>query len=430
MMVHPGNHQQGTRAAAEPLRRRPRERLAGGLFQLVTRVAGLRPAMIPDHLRRQLRLIGVDAELEHRVLPRLRSLADWPYDWEAAGDAYEAAGDRERAFACFYVAQRILLQDSPLKRRLYGRARAAYRLLDQPAVEEFAVPAPSGATVRGILQLPEGVPAGRPVPCVVVVPGVTGTKEEVHAWARRILRRGIAVARMDNPRYGDTDGKLDAAAFQHPARVVDHLRQDPRIDGESIHLFGMSLGALFAQHSAAVTDVASLSVICPPFRPHRYLKDLPTLNLVALRHMTGMQDLDEMTRLTERMSMADRARHVTCPTRIFVAGRDRTVPPEDGIELAAALPGEVALTVFERDHHNCLEHVDEITDDIIEVLEDPAAAVKRHRRRDRLRDEPAAEPAVEEGLVPTPAPRHVLARLPFYLPWARPAAEDRSATAG
>lgn len=421
MAIHPGHHQRSQ--SVTPLPRRPRERVAGGVFQAVTRIVGFRPEMIPDHLRRQLRLIGAtDAQLD-RVLPRLRSLAAWPYAWESEGDARLAAGDHDGAFTAYYVAQRILLAPSPLKHRLYQLAVEQYQHLEQPPLEQIRVPNARGELIAGYLQLPPRAAAtGKPVPCVVMVPGITGTKEELHAYAMPLLRRGIAVTRIDNPIYGETEGVLDHVSVPNARVVLDHLAHDPRLDPESLHLHGMSLGANFALRAAHGSRAASVTVICPPFQPGRYFRGLPTLNLSALQHMTQRADLDDLLAFAEENDLSQVAPELTLPVRIFHGGRDRTIPVQDGHDLAASVGGPVALTVYDRDHHNCLEHIDEIAALTLEFVGDPDGTCARHVTVEHV-DSAATQHATDEqalvaGIGATPRTR--LVRLPFHLRSARP----------
>jgi alpha-beta hydrolase superfamily lysophospholipase len=420
MALHPGHHQQGQ--GIVPLPRRRRERVAGGVFQAVTRVAGFRPEMIPDHLRRQLRIIGATDEQLHRVLPKLRSLGAWPYAWEAEGDHRAVEGDWQGAFTAYYVAQRILLAQSPLKARLYRLALDAYERIDQPALERFEVTNPSGERVAGYLQLPPRARPGAKVPCVLVLPGITGTKEELHAFVLPMLRRGVAIARIDHPMYGETEGVLDSHNVTNARHVLDHLASDERLDASALHLYAMSLGANFALESAVGSRAASLSLICPPFEPSRYFRELPTLNLTALQHMTQRRDLDDLMEFVGKNDRTAAAPQLTMPLRIFHGGRDRTIPVEDAYALAAVYGGPSAVTVYERDHHNCLEHLDEITALVLEFVHDPVEVCERAAAVERIDAAASIHVTDEEarmaGQGSTPGRR--IARLPFLLPGVRP----------
>ena len=404
--------------ALPALARRPRERVAGALLQVTTRVVGMKPAMVPEHFRRQLRLLGATDAQVGRVLPKLRSLAEWPYGWEAEGDACAAAGDWTGAYAAYYAAQRILIAPSPLKHRLYDLAVAAYARVEQPKLERPEAVSPRGERIGVYLQMPAGAIATRPVPCVLMVPGITGTKEELHAYAMPILERGIAVARIDNPVYGETEGLLDAGSVRNATTVLDILARDPRLDARALHLHGMSLGANFALQSAHGSRAASLTLICPPYLPARYLRGLPTLNLTALQHMTHAPDIEEIVAFAEENALDRVAPSLTMPVRIFHGGRDRTIPVTDGQALAEAVGGPVALTVYERDHHNCLEHMHEITAQTLEFLRDPAGTCLRHAALQRI-DVPAGTHATDEDAMLARAghrPRRLRVRLPFHVP--------------
>lgn len=326
--------------------------------------------MMPEHMRRQLRILGASDDQLTRALLRMRSLADWPYVWEAEGDARAAVGDHDGAFAAYYAAQRVLLTPGPLKDRLYGLAVDAYQLVDQPQLERFDATNDRGERIAAWLQLPAG---DGPHPVVLMLPGVTGTKEELHAYAMPLLRRGFGVCRIDHPVYGETEGLLDHVSVPNARHVFTRLDADPRVDSSRIHMHGMSLGAHFTLHSAREVDPASITVICPPFEPGRYLANLPTMNLTAIQHMTGRATLEGLLEFANELTLVDAAPELRAPLRVFHGGRDRTIPLADGLRVARTAGGPTAVTVYERDHHNCLEHLDEITAATLEFLHDPHA---------------------------------------------------------
>ncbi|MCW2956298.1 MAG: protein of unknown function hydrolase family protein [Thermoleophilia bacterium] len=404
-----------------PTPRGRRERVVSSAFQTFTRFAGLRPGMLPEHMRRQLRIFGASDEQVARVLPKLRSLAEWPYHWEAEGDARAAEGDWYNAFTSFYIAQRLLMAQTPLKRRLYQLTLDAYAKVDQPKLERHTVRNDAGDEIVFYLQLPEGVT--EPPPCVVMVPGITGTKEELHPYSTPLLQRGIAIARLDNPMYGETSGILRHHSVANPRHVVDFVARDPRIDASRIHLHGMSLGSHFALSAALDAPIAGLTVLCPPYRPGRYFRNLPTLNRSALQHMTQHRTADQVARFAEELTLERLAPALDMPLRIFHGGRDRTIPLADGVDLALAHGGPVALTVYERDHHNCLEHVDDITALTLEFIRDPHGVCARYAAVERL-DIPATVHVTDYDAAVVAAggqPRRGRARLPFMMPGQRAA---------
>lgn len=382
------------------LRRRPAEWLVGNLFGAATRVSGLRLSMIPAHMRRQLEITGVQEPQLERVLRDLRSLADWPYAWEDEGDRRAAEGNWLLASVSYYVGQRLLLTDSPLKRRLYGLARAAYLRVDQPPLEHFCVAGHDGATIAGYLQLPpsSGQSSTRtPLPTILMIPGVTGSKEELHAVAQPFLCRGFAVARIDNPQYGETTGLLEHASVRNPARVLDALAGDARLDRDNLHLLGMSMGGFFALHSAPDSAARSVITIAAPCAPDRYLHQLPGMNITAISHMTGLQSMPQIRKFCERLSLHDVCPTIDVPVKLFHGGRDRTVPISEVHRLADAISGPVSVTIWDRDHHTCLEHFDEIVAESLEWLEDPAPAVRAWQLQQAFdTPRPATTPGFEQ----------------------------------
>ncbi|MCU1543983.1 MAG: protein of unknown function hydrolase family protein [Microbacteriaceae bacterium] len=414
MAMHPA-HASSDRFA--PLPRRLRERVAGSTFETVTRIAGLRPTLMPEHMLRQLRILGVtDAQLG-RVLPRLRSLGDWPHVWESEADAAIAGGDTYAAFAALYVAQRVLLAPTRLKERIYARVLETYAHVAQPPLERLRIANGSGDEIAGYLQLPEGARTA-PHPVVLMLPGVTGTKEELHPYAMPLLRRGYAVARIDHQVYGETTGLLDAATVANARYVLDVLRADPRLDASRVHLHGMSMGAHFALHAARGQQLASITVICPPFRPGGFMAALPTNNLTAIQHMTGLASVAEIIDFGDTLDLSAIAPTYTAPMRIFHGGRDRTVPPSEGVDLAKATGGPVAFTMYERDHHNCLEHTDDMIAQTLEFLHDPAGVCASDWAIERV-DEPASLQATDHDAVLVGAgfePSRRRLRIPFSLP--------------
>lgn len=387
------------------------DRAVGTFFRAATRMGGLRPALVPAFMRRQLAVIGIsDAELG-RVLRDIRSLADWPYAWEAEADRHSAAGDHFGAAAAYYTAQRILLTDSPLKRRLYRLCLVEYEQIDQPRLERLRIAASTGDTIAGYLQLPERRAADGKVPLVLIVPGVTATKEEGHPFVLPLLRRGYAVARIDNPGYGETTGKVTAATGQYPTEVLEFLARDPRIDADNMHLLGLSLGAHWTLHSAVSGAARSVVVIAPPYMPDRYFRDLPTMNHTALAHMTGISDFAQLTAFCEQLSLRDIAPRITVPVKIFHGGRDRTIPVSEAYDLAAAVGGPCSVTVWPRDHHICLEHLDDMVAEVLEWLGDPAPAIRRWERElvERAVADAAQDLAREHAPAVDAAPRPGLA---------------------
>ena len=358
------------------------ERMAGGFYTAVTRMAGLRPELIPAHMRRQFQVVGIDDAQLARVLRAVRRLGDWPYAWEAEGDRKSAHGDALGAMISYYVGQRLLTTETPLKRRLYRLAVESYAEVDHAVpLETLRYETEQGNTIAGYLQVPR--PRGSrvaPVPLVLLVPGVTSAKEELHPIASAMLRRGWAVARIDNPGYGETTGVVVPGTQRHPAFVLDQLALDSRLNSDDMHLWGASLGGFFALHSAIDSRARSVVAVAAPFAPHRYIAQLPGSNLTAFAQMTGLHDYDALLEFVSTLTLEHHIDQIRVPTKIFHGGRDRTIPVSEARRIVDGVAGQTSLTVWPRDHHICLEHLDEMIGMSLEWYAEPAAQAQAWER--------------------------------------------------
>ena len=357
------------------------ERVAGSFFRLATRWTGLRPSLVPAHLRRQLSLIGVDESNLARVLRNLRSLGDWPYAWEAEGDRLLAEGRIFDASAAWYVGQRLLLTDSALKRRLYQQSRELYVASAGTNLEQIRVDVPGG-TVAGYLTIPERTPAPPAgYPTVFMLPGVTSTKEELHVFAEPLIQRGWAVVRVDNPGYGETTGTFTAASLRNITRVMDDVASDPRLNPNQFHLVAMSLGGHCALHSSYDSRAVSTTVIAAPFAPHEYMHALPVSNITGVQRMLDVDTFNETWNIIRSFDLTNVAERIAIPVSVIHGGRDRTVPVSEATRIASMISGPASVTIYERDHHNCLEHFEDMMAVTLEWLDDPEPMITSYERQ-------------------------------------------------
>ncbi len=363
------------RAPRRPVR--PGERVAGSFFRIAARWTGLRPSLVPSHLRRQLSLIGVDDDDLARVLRNLRNLADWPYAWEAEGDRLFSEGRTFDASAAWYVGQRLLLSDSPLKRRLYEQSREAYVQAAGPGLEHVRVNVRAG-TVAGYLDIPTQPAPPEGFRTVFMLPGVTSTKEELHVFAAPLVRRGCAVVRIDNPGYGETSGLFEASSLRNITYVMEQLASDPRLNEHDFHIFSMSLGGHCSLHSSYESRACSTTIIAAPFAPHEYMHTVPQSNVTAVQRMLGTATFQETWETIRTFDLTDIASRISIPVHIIHGGRDRTIPVSEATRIAESISGPASVTIHERDHHNCLEHFEDIMADTLEWLDDPQPALLRY----------------------------------------------------
>ncbi|MBE1494062.1 pimeloyl-ACP methyl ester carboxylesterase/effector-binding domain-containing protein [Amycolatopsis lexingtonensis] len=138
---------------------------------------------------------------------------------------------------------------------------------DQPQPVSFVV---AGVRCAADLYWPPG--DARPVPCVVMAHGGSGTKRlGLPDYANRFAARGMAVLVFDYRHFGDSDGSprqvIDVREQREDYRAaVAHARTLPGIDPDRIALWGTSLSgghvlAVAADDPAIAAVVAQVPVI-------------------------------------------------------------------------------------------------------------------------------------------------------------------------
>lgn len=372
------------------LSKRARERMADAVMRNVVSITGLRPTLLPASVMQQLHHLGLRGRDLIGQLAGIRSMADWPYVWEAEADVRAARGEWSTAAMLYYLAQRILPRQTLLKQRLYSASVHAYEQAEHVAPIERVSISHAHHNVAGYLQVPEPREAGEQVPLIVMVPGVTATKEEFHPFTDAFLRRGRAVLRIDNPGYGETSGVMDESTAGIAGASADAVALDERIDADNVFLLGTSMGGFWAVHGSIGHNVRGVISVSAPFAPGRWIRSLPTGYQQAMQHMTGDQPIDYLYRLVDELDLAHHADRVTAPVMAFHGARDTVVPPVELARMGRALSSGFAGTMYRNEFHVCLGESDEITaqtlawmddtDEVLDLHESAAADLPAHRR--------------------------------------------------
>jgi alpha-beta hydrolase superfamily lysophospholipase len=229
----------------------------------------LDPAVLAQHWFSRITENGVPVQDYRDTTARITTWAQWCTEWEATGDLRMTdAAEAERAGAVLTAAELrfiaameyhfgkfLFVHDVAEMRRVHAKAAAAYRAAmgDLPWPGRALDVEHDGHTLRGVLRLP-GAATDRPVPAVVVVPGLDATKEEMHRLEEVFLRRGMATFSLDGPGQGEAEFHqlLEPAWERVATSTVDTLVGEPGIDGDRLALVGVSLGGYFAARAVAV----------------------------------------------------------------------------------------------------------------------------------------------------------------------------------
>jgi 2,6-dihydroxypseudooxynicotine hydrolase len=256
---------------------------------------------------------------------------------------------------CYQFAQFMLYRYPEPKRyaqaqrsRLYARAlpllRPTAQRLDVP-FEDLMVPA--------VLRLPAG--AQGPVPCVVIVPGLEATKEEMHNWEGFYLDRGMAAVALDGPGQGDLSAvPLDPTRYAAAASALAGvLRNDPRIDAGAIGIMGVSLGGMLASMTAALDGgFAAGAEVCGSFDTESRWARANALTRAGHRHVTQSASDEEVAERIRTWTLKDVAGKISCPFLVVHGENDPIVPLDQATMYQEHIP-HAELVVMAGANHVC-----------------------------------------------------------------------------
>lgn len=240
------------------------------------------------------------------------------------------------------------------------------------------VPTSMGHSLAGTLTLPTGTTG--PVPAVVTITG-SGPEDRDEAIlpvkgyrpfrevADALGRRGIAVLRMDDRGFGESEGTFATSTsrdFADDIRAgLAFLRSRPEIDGKRLALVGHSEGGLIAP-MIAETDPALRGIVLMAGPGYTGRKILEYQNRYALDHMDNLTPKGRDSLMTVALRILDStatsqewmrfflaydpvvtARRVKTPVLILQGATDRQVTPDQppALERAFRAGGNSDVTV-------------------------------------------------------------------------------------
>ncbi|MFG2692230.1 alpha/beta hydrolase family protein [Kitasatospora sp. NPDC048407] len=304
---------------------------------------------------------GVDLHEYDRVTAPLESMLQWPDVCRAAALRHRAAaeqaakagrtrtaGERHRLAArWFHLAA---LMPDPDRERATEVAREADRSMEQSlALLEPQARRLSGDGFTGWLRTPAEA-EGKRFPVAVVIPGMDSSKEEFHALADALLRRGVAVLAIDGPGQGvlATETLLDAEGHRRAVvRALDALADvaaagEAPIDLGRIAVVGLSLGGYLAARVAAHDRrVRAAALVSGPYR----LDWDGLVPFVAATLGQRCGNADAARAFVDGLDLAALAPHLRCPLLLVEGGEDRIPGFTNAEALTADLPHAELLYV-------------------------------------------------------------------------------------
>lgn len=258
-----------------------------------------------------------------------------------------------RTALCHHFGQFMVYEPLEEKAQAQAAKAEAYRKAAayfSPGAAFLSITAPVGP-VPVVLR----TPGGGPHPCVVLVPGLEATKEELHDWERHFLDRGMGVAAIDGPGQGELAHRaLDPPQYVAAvSAVVDRLSADPAVDATRIGILGVSLGGLLASMVAAHEHRLAAAVeVGGTFDTESRWERANALSRRGHQFITKSVDEESTRRTVAAWTMAPIAGQIECPFLVVHGELDTIVPLDQAEAYAKAVP-HAQLVVVPDGNHVC-----------------------------------------------------------------------------
>ncbi|MGI8643454.1 MAG: alpha/beta hydrolase family protein [Thermomicrobiales bacterium] len=340
---------------------------------------------LPMAWRARFDSMGLPASVVSSTLAGIRALPQWSEAWTATaqhflGEARRAEREQveengalatRHAALCYQIASWFAFDDPRVARTCRASAVSLFsRTVPATLPDTRRVLIPWRAqSLPGYLTVPKTGSDLDQRPLVVLLNGVTTTKEELILWRHAYIERGMAVLALDWPGTGE--------AIEHGPSpdhddftdgLIDLARHDRELDPDRIALVGLSLGGAMAIRAAALDRrIAAVVAVTPPFDARPWSRAAPPLPSQQVG-LWGTTDAHGAER-AEGFALEPVLAKLKSPMLVFGGGRDFIVPPSEAVRLAAAHGEAATLVWFENGGHGLYDVLDQWTADCAAWLE-------------------------------------------------------------
>jgi 2,6-dihydroxypseudooxynicotine hydrolase len=286
---------------------------------------------------------------------------EWCPAWSARAAVHEALGREAvgagrrlsagehftRAAACYHFAKFLAVHDLGAMRAAHLKAvecRGLALLHLVPPGERVEIPY-EGRHLAAILRRPAGVARA---PIVVMAMGLDSAKEEMDAYERTFLARGLATLAFDGPGQGEAEYDFPIRGdYEVPvARVLDWVERRTDVDPARIGMWGVSLGGYYAARAAAFDRrIKACVTLSGPYDWADGFEARNELTREAFRVRSRCTTMDEAQAKARTLSLAGLAKNIRCPIMIVAGELDRLTPASEARRLAAEVSGPCELLV-------------------------------------------------------------------------------------
>jgi 2,6-dihydroxypseudooxynicotine hydrolase len=271
----------------------------------------------------------------------------------ARGKTLSAGEHLQRAGVYYHFAKFVFVVDVPQMKIAHMKAVECRDLalphIDPPG-ERVTIPY-QGKSLYGILRKPKG--AARP-PVLIMASGLDSAKEEMEAYERPFLQRGVATLAFDGP--GQGEGEYDfpiRGDYEVPVKaVVDFVETRADLDRDRIALWGVSLGGYYAPRAAAFEKrLKACMAMGGPFDWGPAWDGLPELTRETFRVRSHCATREEAKAKAATLSLVGIAENIACPIFVMNGKQDRLIPWQDAERLARTVKGPAELMLIENGNH-------------------------------------------------------------------------------
>lgn len=312
-------------------------------------------------------MLGIPPEVVHSTLKSIRGLQQWSHEWvetaqqylgtyrreTSAGNKVEAERARYMAAMCYQAAQILELEDVRTRNSCRAWAASLVRQslpVRNPNARHFMIPW-NDQELPVLFEVPEF--GEEPFGLVVLLNGVSLSKEETFTWAPRFLAAGYAVMAVDSPGTGEATslGPVNPTYTDILDGVFHLLKGEPSIDLNRVVLVGASLGGneairIAARHPAIMAVVA----VTPAVQPESWMMHASPMLVAEFSELKERAKDESFVQGFNALSAAEQSAQ---PMLICGAGRDMVVPPNESQHLAERV-GERATLLWYPDLGHCL----------------------------------------------------------------------------
>lgn len=347
------------------------------------------------------------------TLGQIRSLNDWAEAWTGTAQRFlgetrrggdmtpvEAAHSRQLAALCYHVAAFFAFGDERLTRTsrsasttLFGQSLG----LLMPETRKVNVRWRS-KTMPGYLTVPSWATGRRPL--VVLMNGVTTSREELILWSDEFLAQGLAVLALDTPGFGEASalGPVSLDNDDITDGIFELAESDPGLDPTKVSLVGISLGGTMALRAAAQERrIAAVVAVTPPYEPARWLGASSPVSLAQMVPLFG--GYDQLADFVLGLDMPTTLAEIQAQVLVFGAGHDLVVPPPEASRLAAALGDQATLVWFDDAGHALFDALPEWTREAAEWLAVVMDVTDAPIFTEQEQDDPLDESSSDDGPV-------------------------------